>query len=129
MVTTKNYERQVQYKLVGRLEGQDKVLTILGIPLGSPDLKTAVDRTIDAGKGVYLANAVLESGGWTAILIGRIGYTVTGDVYAAVEHGDLIDPDVEKFELKDNKGELAMVSSATGKAIAVQKIDESILPH
>lgn len=125
MVTTKNYERQTKYKMVGRMEGADKVLIILAFPLGSPDMKTAVDRAIDAGGGVYLANAVVEAGGWHAFLVGQTGYKVTGDVYASADQGDLLNPNIEKFELKEEEGSLAMVSVSTGQEVAVQDITSS----
>jgi hypothetical protein len=127
MVTTKNYERQVSYKMVGRMEGSDNKLIILGIPLGSPDLKEAVDRAIQAGSGVYLANAVIEQSGWFAILIGSTGYTVTGDVYAAADRGDLLNPDIEKFQLKEGTdGQLSMVSVNDEREVAVQDISDMV---
>lgn len=122
VVSTKNYERQVAYKLIGRMEGQDKVLIILGIPLGMPNLKTAVDNAIEAGGGVYLANAVIESGGWFAILVGQTGYTVTGDVYGAAERGDLSNPDVELFYLTEGENGLAMKSNRSGSQVPVQDV-------
>jgi hypothetical protein len=130
MVTTKNYERQVQYKMVGRMEGSDKKLIILAFPLGIPDLKNAVDRAIEAGNGVYLANAVIEEGGWYALLIGQTGYTVTGDVYAAADRGDLLDPNIEKFELREGaNGEMAMVSTTSGTSVAVQDYNKLVANH
>ncbi|HVZ37843.1 MAG TPA: hypothetical protein VHI13_01070 [Candidatus Kapabacteria bacterium] len=122
MVTTKNYERSTQYKMVGRMEGSDKAMMILFIPTGSPDIKNAVDRAIEAGNGVYLANAVLESTQWYALLVGQFGYTVTGDVYAPVSHGDLENPAIEKFQLMGKGGDLAMVSTSTDKRISVQDV-------
>src|SRR5687767_13212295 len=122
IVSTKNYERGVNYKMLGRMEGEDKVLMILGIPLGVPNLKTAVDRAIEAGNGVYLANAVIEHGGWTAIIVGRVGYTVTGDVFGAAERGDLVDPKIELFHLEQTEMGLVMQSNTTKRQIPVQDI-------
>jgi hypothetical protein len=125
MVTTKNYERQVQYKMVGRMEGKDMVGQILGFPLGAPDLKNAVDDAIHAGSGTYLANAVISTAWWTAIVYGEMGYKVVGDVYAPVNQGDLMNPEIEKFELVgDANSGLAMRSTKTGAEIEVKATEE-----
>lgn len=124
MVTTKNYERQQQYKMVGRMEGKDMVGQILGIPLGSPDLKNAVDDAIHAGSGTYLANAVISTAWWTAIVYGEMGYKVVGDVYAPVDKSDLQNPAIEKFELIDGSEGMAMRSTLTGETIAVKPTEE-----
>jgi hypothetical protein len=123
MVTTKNYERQMQYKMVGRMEGKDMVGQIIGIPLGTPDLKNAVDDAIQAGNGVYLANAVISSSWWTAIVYGEMGYKVVGDVYAPVGQGDLQNPAIEKFELVPSGDGMAMRSTKNGSLIEVQSAD------
>lgn len=120
MVTTKNYEKTVKYKMVGRMTGEDMPLQILFIPLGVPNMKTATDHAIEAGNGVYLANAVIEQAFWTAIVVGAQGYRVTGDVYAPADQGDLMNPAIEKFELRDTKSGVAMVSEKNGQAISVQ---------
>ncbi len=120
MVTTKNYERNVKYKMVGRTVGEDKVLVILGIPTGVPNMKTAVDHAIEKGSGVYLANAVIEVGGWSAILVGEQGYTVTGDCYAPAEQGDLMNPAIEKFSIKSSDQGAVMVSDKDGQEVAVK---------
>jgi hypothetical protein len=120
MVTTKNYETKAQYKMVGRMEGKSVKLIVL-FPLGTPDLKDAVDDAIQAGSGVYLANAVIEQINWYALLIGQTGYIVTGDVYAFADRGDLLDPNIEKFELvKGENGDFAMKSTRTGQSIEVK---------
>lgn len=126
MVTTKNYERQTQYKMVGRMEGKSVKMMILFIPTGQPDLKDAVDAAIEAGSGVYLANAVVEYTNWYALLFGMFGYTVTGDVYAPVDRGDLLDPSVEKFELLGEGPTLQMKSLSSGKSVAVQDITNAV---
>lgn len=126
MVSTKNYERGVNYKMLGRMEGEDKVLVILGIPLGAPNLKTAVDRAIEAGNGVYLANAVIDYGGWNAIIVGKWGYTATGDVYGTAERGDLNNPDIELFNLRETENGLVMESIGNGRQIPVQDITKYV---
>jgi hypothetical protein len=121
MVSTKNYEQSAKYKLVGRLKGEDMGTMFLLIPFHIPNIKTAIDSCIEAGNGIYITNAVIQYDWWTIILIGQFGYTVTGDVYAAVSQGELYDPAIEKFELiKKSDGGLAMRSMATSKETAVQ---------
>lgn len=122
IVSTKNYERNVEYRNVGRMEGKDKVLIILGIPLGSPTIEDAVDDAIEAGGGVYLANAVIRQGSWFILLIGQTGYTVEGDVYAPVSHGDVLKEGEETFTLVDTPQGPVMKSTKTGDDIPVQDI-------
>lgn len=124
VVSTKNFDSKGLYKLVGRMEGSDKRMLILGIPLGIPNMKNAVDNAIDAGGGIYLANAVIESGGWNAGIVGQMGYTATGDVYALADKSDLLNPSIEKFELFSENNSLKMVSTTSGREIAVQDIDD-----
>ncbi len=120
MLTTKNYDANVKYKMTGRMTGEDMPLMILVIPLGKPNMKTAADHAIEAGNGVYLANAVVETSWWSAIFVSSSGYIVTGDVYAPVTSGDLINPAIEKFDLRHTEHGLAMVSEKTGSEISVQ---------
>jgi len=95
IISTKNYNEMIKYKMVGRFEGKDSVFVLFGIPFGQPNIENAVDEAIEKGNGVYLTNAVLElkSGMFS------MGYNVTGDVYAEATESDLIDPNVELFEL------------------------------
>ena len=120
MITTKNYVAGAKYKMAGRMTGEDMVMEII-IPLGVPNMKTAVDNTIQSAPGgVYLANAVIEQGGWYALLVGSMGYRVTGDVYANLDQGDLVNPAIEKFDVKSTPTGLEMVSEKTGKSVHVQ---------
>jgi hypothetical protein len=119
MVTTKNYVSEAKYKLVGRLEGSDMIPVVLFIPFGKSDLDTAVDHCIERGNGVYLANAVVESNWWTALLFGAVGYRVSGDVYAPVTAAERSDPGIEKFELLERDNRSLAMRSKTGIEIAV----------
>jgi hypothetical protein len=101
MVSTKNYVPEAKYKLVGRMEGTDMVPIVLFIPFGKSDLDAAVDHCAERGNGVYVANAVVESTYWTAILFGGAGYRVTGDVYAPVAAAERNDPGGDKFESRE----------------------------
>ena len=62
-----------------RVEGEDKKPIILGIPIGSPNLKTAIDKAIEKYPGaVGLADGVVKSTWWWALLFGQTGYVVEG---------------------------------------------------
>ncbi|MGB7297241.1 MAG: hypothetical protein WBC70_16795 [Candidatus Aminicenantales bacterium] len=95
IISTKNYNATLKYKMVGRFEGKDSVFVLFGIPFGQPNIENAVDEAIEKGNGVYLTNAVLEikSG------LFSMGYNVKGDVYAEASESDLTDLNAELFEL------------------------------
>jgi len=95
ILSTKNYNSSMKFKLVGRFDGEDSVFVLFGIPFGQPNIENAVDEAIEKGRGVYLINAVLElkSGMFT------MAYKVKGDVYAEATESDLNDSNVELFEL------------------------------
>ena len=124
IVSTKNYERSLEYRNVGRMEGKDKALWILGIPTGSPTIEDAVDDAIEAGGGVYLTNAVIRYSAWTAILVGQFGYTVEGDVYAPVSRGEILEEGTETFTLIEGQNGPVMKSNMTGDMIPVKDITE-----
>jgi hypothetical protein len=100
LMSTKNVEIGGKYKkLDQRFEGIDSKAMILGIPLGVPDLKQAVDNCIEAGNGELITNAVVENKFWTAIVYGEVKYVVKGDVWVRAATSDLQNPDIELFEL------------------------------
>jgi hypothetical protein len=84
IVSTKNYEASKKFVKVGRFVGKDEVFFFI-IPFGIPNIKNACDKAIEAGNGVYLTDAVLES---TSSLF-MIGYRITGDVWAPTSQSDL----------------------------------------
>ena len=94
VMSSKNFQTGQKYKKVGRHKGEDKKVWFI-IPFGVPDLKNAVDKAIEAGKGVYLADVVLES--YNGLF--DFGYIVTGDVYAPATTGDLSDPTSDLYSL------------------------------
>jgi hypothetical protein len=79
VISTKNCAVAVE-KSGQRVEGEDSVHIILGIPTGTPNLKTAVDNAIQKGGGDCMIDAVIEARWWTAILYGQSGIAVTGTV-------------------------------------------------
>ena len=100
LISTKNVDIGGKYKkLDNRFTGSDSRIMILYIPLGFPNLKTAVDRCIESGKGDLLTNAVIEYNTWTVILVSGLTYEVTGDVWVKASLSDLSNPGVEVFQL------------------------------
>jgi hypothetical protein len=111
LISTKNVEIGGKYtKVEGRFEGEDSKGVILGIPLGQPNLKTAVDNCIEAGNGSLLTNAVIDASYWSAIIWGQQKITVTGDVYVKAEMSDLLNSNEEFFELRVNSESFTLVS-------------------
>ena len=113
IISTKNVDIGGKYKLIGKGEGSDKKIMILGIPIGIPNLKTAVDECIGSqAGGDLLTNAVLTGGGWSIILVGQSGYTVTGDVYGKAGMSDLMSPSKDLFSLEAFDGGYQLVCTA-----------------
>lgn len=73
-----------------RVEGKDGKLMILGIPLGTPNLKQAIDNAFESYPGaIGLADGVVKSTGWFALLVGKTGYKVEGTpIYEIKDGGD-----------------------------------------
>ena len=63
-----------------RVQGKHMIWTVLGIPVGVPNMKEAVDRAIERGNGDMLVDGVLYQKGWSAIVIGQMGFVVEGTV-------------------------------------------------
>ncbi len=101
LMSTKNVDIGGKYKKIdGRFKGEDSKGVFLGIPLGVPNLKTAVDNCIEAGKGDLITNAVLDGSYWSVIIWGQQTYTVTGDVWVKAGMSDLMNSGHELFELQ-----------------------------
>ncbi len=122
LISTKNVEIGGKYILVeGIFKGEDSKGDIIGIPLGFPSVKTAVDRCIEAGKGELLSNAVIENSYWSAIIWGERKFTVTGLVWRKTSISDLMDSSQSIFELKEVSGGVALISSNNQSSVI--KID------
>ena len=124
VISSKNVEIGGKYKkLDGRFEGVDAKPIILGIPIGNPDLKQAVDNCIEAGKGDFVANAVLEYAEWQVIIFGQRKYKVIGDVWAKASTSDLMNPQIELYELQQASDGYRMVSLADpAKSVKVESL-------
>jgi hypothetical protein len=62
------------------ITGEDSVVVLLGIPLGQPHLKNAVDNALDKGNGDLMTDVVLSAGGWSIFIIGQATLEVKGTV-------------------------------------------------
>jgi len=110
LISTKNVDIGGKYKkLDGRYTGEDAKGMLLFIPLGTPNLKTAVDNCIENGKGELITNAVLESSFWTAIVWSEQKFVVTGDVWTKAGTADLLNPQVKIYELRSTSEGLNLV--------------------
>ncbi|MFH2036979.1 MAG: hypothetical protein ABIJ45_11295 [Candidatus Zixiibacteriota bacterium] len=63
-----------------RVKGEDMVYFLISIPLGTPNLKEAVDRAIESAGPDYdaLIDGVIYSKFWWILITGQMGYVVEG---------------------------------------------------
>lgn len=88
-----NYE-----KAPVRVTGVDRSHIILFIPIGSPDLKEAIDKAIEKHpNAIGLYDAVVKSSFWDAILYGQSSYIVEGTPIV-LKKGATVDVDNLKSE-------------------------------
>ena len=84
VISTKNYpignaEAAAITKADKRVKGVDKRHIILCFPFGTPNMKQAIDRAIEAYPGaIGLADGVVKSKYWWALLYGQSSYIVEG---------------------------------------------------
>ncbi len=83
VISTKNVPLGVEAthlkKADSRVKGVDRAHRILFIPLGTPNMKEAIDKAIHKYPGcVGLADGVVKSNFWTALLYGQNSYIVEG---------------------------------------------------
>ena len=70
------------HEVAKNVENDVSSLHILGIPVGGiVKLDQAVSETAHTNGGDYLKNAQVHAYGWSAILFGKAGYRIKGDVY------------------------------------------------
>ena len=75
-----------------RVKGIDRAHTVLFIPLGMPNMKEAIDKAIEQYPGaIGLADGVVKSKYWTALLYGQSSYIVEG---TPIYEGDLKDASI-----------------------------------
>ncbi|WP_221412219.1 hypothetical protein [Dysgonomonas sp. 25] len=82
IISTKNFDLSRAgsfYKGTNRIEGEDKKYIIIIIPTGIPNMKTAIDNTIEKCPGaVALVDGVVYSKSWWFLLYGEESYIVEG---------------------------------------------------
>ncbi|HYM21382.1 MAG TPA: hypothetical protein VEW28_10330 [Candidatus Kapabacteria bacterium] len=112
VISTKNCDVAAGGKYIkkGSFEGDDMALMIIVIPTGFPNLKTAVDKCIEAGDGDLITNAVLSSKFWWAVLVGSSGYEVKGDVWRSASRSDIENPNIQKYTLVETPQGRQLVS-------------------
>lgn len=81
LISSKSTQFQIPAEAMGpRVEGVDEVWWILSIPLGTPNLKQAVDRAIEsAGPGydALIDGVIYETTAWY-LLTAKTGYKIVG---------------------------------------------------
>lgn len=131
VISTKNVplgnENVTLQKSDKRVKGVDKSHMILFIPTGSPNMKEAIDKAIEQYPGaVGLADGVIKSKFWWALLYGQNSYIVEGtplyeaDVKGAGVPADNTESgDVAIFfhEVKDGET-LSSIANAYGVKVA-----------
>lgn len=62
-----------------RVKGVDRAHTILFLPIGTPNMKEAIDKAIDKYPGaIGLVDGVVKSKGWSVLLYGQSSFVVEG---------------------------------------------------
>jgi hypothetical protein len=97
IISTKNVDlskMSTYTRYRNRVEGKDVTHIILCFPMGTPNMKEAIDRAIEHVPGaVALVDGVVYSKGWNAIVYGQSSYVVEGT--------PLIDPAIAENELPE----------------------------
>lgn len=81
MVSTKNVDlsdTQLDAKQGKRVTGENCKWSVLGIPLGQPDLKDAVDNALENGQSNMLVDEVTRVKASSFIVAGKACYVVEG---------------------------------------------------
>lgn len=96
VISTKNYpidHSDVELKKAPeRVKGVDRSHWVLFVPIGQPNMKEAIDKAIEKYPGaVGLADGVVKSKAWWALLYGQSSYVVEGTpIYEKdLDNGDL----------------------------------------
>lgn len=97
-LSTKNVTLSDKFVKVGRFADDDMAWSVLFIPFGFPDMKTAVDNLLDHNGGDLVTNAVLTAYSMPLIIVSQRGYKVEGDVWKKASMGDLMNGE-ELFDL------------------------------
>lgn len=87
-----------------RVEGKDLSHTVLFIPLGSPNLKEAIDKAIESVPGaIGLVDGVVKQKSWWAFLYGQNSYIVEGTPLFAVNEDENNENDYQNPSARSHK--------------------------
>jgi hypothetical protein len=83
VISTKNVDLGTNYvKIKSNGEGKDLKHWIIIFPIGVPNIKSAIDDSLNQNDGDVIMNAVIESGFWyIPYIYGQSWYAVKGDIY------------------------------------------------
>jgi hypothetical protein len=98
-----------------RMQGKDMVHIILCIPIGTPNMKQAIDKALEKTPGaIALVDGVIFSKSWDVILYGQMMYVVEGtpliDPTLAVNSTPFPDYSIIKFDKKGNVKDYKIIS-------------------
>lgn len=93
-ISTKNVAVSDKFVKVGRFADDDLAWSVLFIPFGFPDMKTAIDNLLDHNGGDLATNAVLTSYSLPLFIVSQRGFKVEGDVWKKASMGDLMNGEV-----------------------------------
>ena len=112
-MSTKNFDLGSKYVKTGTFEAEHAAWSILMIiPTGIPELKTAVDRCIEAGGGEFTTNVVLTYKYLPLLVVSKQAYGIKADIWKKASTGDLRDPNKEIYNLTVNSdGTRELISS------------------
>ena len=82
MLSTKHVDLS-GVKLGNRHKGEDCIVFLL-VPKREPDIRVAMDRAIEKGKGDMLIDLVVDRVIWSAVLVSQFCYVVEGTVARTV---------------------------------------------
>lgn len=122
VISTKNVPigstQEVFKKGTTRVKGQHVAHTVLIIPLGTPNMKEAIDRAIEQTPGaVGLVDGVVKSSGWTCLFYGQNKYIVEGTPLFAVE------PEDKDEDVREDKS-IVKTSSRHKSHVVIEDDDE-----
>jgi hypothetical protein len=125
-MSTKNVNIGEEYTEIGNCTGEDTKYIALGVPLGTPSMKTAADNCLENSDGSLITNAVIKSRTVNFVLGGSNTIIVEGTVFGEASTSQVQDPSAETFTLIGPEDELRLVSNQRPEDIRdVQAADQN----
>ncbi len=79
VISTKNVNLNDKFTKGRRVVGENKIPIIFGIPIGTPNMKEAIDDAIEKDiEASALADGVIYSKAWSFFIYGEASYVVEG---------------------------------------------------